>query len=251
VVAPGARAYAKLVLRARRWTQREASAKGPWLIVAPHPDDESLGTGSLIASVAQAGGRAFVAFLTDGVGSHPEAPGWSAARVGRTRAAEARGAMRQLGVSHPPLHLGWPDADPHPRDSDAFARSVGALAAWCRRRGVRSIAVTWRDEPHCDHEAAAELAAAVAHRLHADLYEYLVWGWTLPDVDLRLRDRRIVAIDVTRGRPRQRRAIACHRSQTGTRIAGARDAFRLPRTMLALADRPRLVLLPRSASHAS
>lgn len=251
MVAPGARAWARLVSRSTRMTLNEAVRRGPWLVIAPHPDDESLGMGSLLAAIAGAGGEASVAFLTDGAGSHRDAPGWSAARVGWTRAAEARDALRRLGVPHPPLRLGWPDAAPYARDGSVFDRSVRALVAWCRQRRVRSIAVTWSGEPHCDHEAAADLATVVAGRLRATLYEYLVWGWTLPGVDARLRHRRVRAVDVSTGRPRQRRAIACHRSQTGTRIRGARDAFRLPKPMIELADRPRLILLQRRMSHAS
>jgi LmbE family N-acetylglucosaminyl deacetylase len=36
------------------------------LVVAPHPDDESLGCGGLIASLAQKGCRFYVVFTTDG-----------------------------------------------------------------------------------------------------------------------------------------------------------------------------------------
>lgn len=251
MVAPGARAWARLVLRSRRMPADEAVRQGPWLVIAPHPDDEGLGTGSLLAEIAATGGDASVAFLTDGAGSHCDAPGWSPARVARARAEEGRHALRRLGVAHPPIPLGWPDADPHPPGSPAFERSVRALVALCRRRGIRMVAVTWRGEPHCDHEAAAQLAIAVARRLRCVLYEYMVWGWTLPDLDTHLRGYRSTAVDVARGRPRQRHAIACHRSQTGTRISGARDAFRLPRAMIALAARPRLVLLSRRMSHAS
>jgi len=243
VVAPGARSWARLVLRSRPMTLPDAVRQGPWLIIAPHPDDESLGAGSLLAGIADSGGEAFVAFLTDGAGSHSDAPGWSAARVSWSRAAEAREALRRLGLKPAPLLLGWRDASPHCRESAAFQKSVSALVAGCRLRGIRSIAVTWHGEPHCDHEAAAKLAKAVARRLRVRLYEYLVWGWTVPDLDLQLRGRRTCAIDVASGRPRQRRAIACHRTQTGTRISGARNPFRLPRSMIDLVARPRLILL--------
>lgn len=251
MVAPGARAWARLVLRARRTSIGDAVRHGPWLVIAPHPDDESLGAGSLLAQIADAGGEAHVAFLTDGTGSHCGAPGWSPTRVGWTRAGEARDALRQLGLVQAPRHLDWPDSAPHPRGSLAFERTVRSLVAWCRYRGIRAIAVTWRGEPHCDHEAAAELAAAVARKLRGRLYEYLVWGWTLPDVDRLLRGYRALSVDVAGGRTRQRRAIARHRSQTGTRIAGARDPFRLPKAMSDLAARPRLILLTRRTRHAS
>ena len=42
----------------------------PLLVLAPHPDDESLGCGALLAQ-AFAGAGAHVACLTDGAASHP------------------------------------------------------------------------------------------------------------------------------------------------------------------------------------
>ncbi len=251
MVAPGAGAWRRLALRSQRMTISEAARLAPWLVIAPHPDDESLGVGSLLAGIIARGGEAFVAFLTDGEGSHRDAPGWSATRIASARAAEARHAMRALGVTAPPLVLGWPDAAPCDADSSLFAQSLRSLVAWCRQRRIRAIAVTWRGEPHCDHEAAATLAMALARRLNVRLYEYLVWGWTIPDVEQKLRGYRSTVIDVAEGRNRQKRAIACHRSQTGTRIGGAPDAFRLPQAMIDLAARPRLVLLTGRTANAS
>ncbi|HEX2943304.1 MAG TPA: PIG-L family deacetylase, partial [Rhodopila sp.] len=44
---------------------------GTCLILAPHPDDESLGCGGLIATAVAAGRAPLVVILTDGAGSHP------------------------------------------------------------------------------------------------------------------------------------------------------------------------------------
>lgn len=41
------------------------------VIVAPHPDDETLGCGLLIAAAVRAGVRVAVIALTDGQASHP------------------------------------------------------------------------------------------------------------------------------------------------------------------------------------
>lgn len=221
----------------------DAVRAGPWLVLAPHPDDESLGAGSLLAGLSAAGGRPLVAFLTDGSGSHREAPGWSEGRIGLTRAAEGRDALRRLGVRQSPLRLQWPDTHPYAPGSEGFDTSVRALTAWGRHHRVHAIAVTWRGEPHCDHEAAAMLAETVAKRLYARLFEYLVWGWTLPEIGHAVRCYRTHAINVAAGRARQRRAIAAHRSQLGSRITGARQAYRLPRSMVRLVDRPQLILL--------
>src|ERR1700731_2508358 len=44
---------------------------GGIVVVAPHPDDETLGCGGLIALASQLGRNIQVVFISDGVGSHP------------------------------------------------------------------------------------------------------------------------------------------------------------------------------------
>ncbi|BCA61167.1 hypothetical protein HMP09_0401 [Sphingomonas sp. HMP9] len=222
---------------------KTAAGQGPWLVLAPHPDDETLGCGAFIASVTAAGGRVHTAFLTDGSGSHPDAPGWTGTRIANLRHGEAQAALKALGGKPDALYLDWTDASPASEGDPAFARSVDRLAAWCRVRGIRQIAVTWSGEPHCDHEAAAMLAKAVARRAHCRLWQYLVWGWTVADLAERLGTARVLAVATGSGRARQRRAMACHRSQRGGRIVGARENFCLPDAMLRLMDRPNTLLL--------
>lgn len=251
MVAPGVAAWRRLILRSRPTSLNDPALRRRWLIVAPHPDDESLGTGSLIATILDAGGTVDVAFLTDGDGSHRGAPGWTAERLAEARAGEARRALRALGVTRPPLRLRWRDADPKMPGTADHERTIRRLVTVCRRRRIGALAVTWAGEPHCDHEAAAMLAEAVAKRARLSFYEYLVWGWTCADIDARVRHCACISIDVAQGRARQRRAINCHRSQIGGRISGAVDSFRLPRSMIELANRPRLVLLTGRVGNAT
>ncbi|WP_380786806.1 PIG-L deacetylase family protein [Sphingomonas sp. R86521] len=248
MVAPGYRAWSKLVRRARPLSKQAAARGGAWLVLAPHPDDESLGCGALIATLAAAGGSVHTVFLTDGAGSHPDAPGWSGQRIAGVRAQEAGAALRILDGAPDAVHLDWPDASPVSDEDPVFERSVSRLVAQCKRLGVTRIAVTWGGEPHCDHEAAAMLARVVARKCGISLYYYLVWGWTLPDLAERVRRLAVRSVATATGRPQQHRAIRCHRTQLGGRIAGARENFRLPRAMLRLADRPITLLL--EAGHA-
>src|SRR5258708_3612394 len=78
------------------------------LIIAPHPDDESIGTGALIQRVAAAGGRVQVVVITDGDNNlFPQriaARRWrisleDRARWGAMRREESRNALTELGAS--------------------------------------------------------------------------------------------------------------------------------------------------------
>ena len=56
---------------------------GGALVLAPHPDDESLGTGGLIAACVAEGRRVHVAVVSDGAASHPGSRAWPPARLAR------------------------------------------------------------------------------------------------------------------------------------------------------------------------
>ncbi len=88
------------------------------LIIAPHPDDEVLGCGGLIASAAQQGIPVQVVYLTCGDGftaaaalatrSMPESRECLA--LGKLRQSEARRALQLLGLSgNSAVFLGYPD----------------------------------------------------------------------------------------------------------------------------------------------
>lgn len=90
------------------------------LVVAPHPDDETLGAGGLIQRVLHSGGAVQVVFMTSGDGflegvvsarhvQHPQAQDYRA--YGMLRQGEARQALAALGVSSKDvLFLGFPDS---------------------------------------------------------------------------------------------------------------------------------------------
>lgn len=77
----------------------------PALILAPHPDDETLGCGGLIAAASAAGHPPFVLILTDGTGSHPRSRSYPFARLKAVREQEARNAVAILGL--PPGRIGF------------------------------------------------------------------------------------------------------------------------------------------------
>src|ERR1700744_5936492 len=71
---------------------------GGAVIVAPHPDDESLGCGALIAAACAEGRPVRLVVLSDGVGSHPNSVRYPPSRLRALREVEVRKAASVLGM---------------------------------------------------------------------------------------------------------------------------------------------------------
>ena len=89
------------------------------LVVAPHPDDETLCCAGVIQRVVRAGGRASIVWITSGdaseldlllIGKSPFVKPETARDLAATRMREARAATTRLGVpAAGQLFLGYPD----------------------------------------------------------------------------------------------------------------------------------------------
>ncbi len=95
------------------------SAATRLLVVAPHPDDETIATGGLIQQVLAAGGAVRIVLLTHG-DNNPWPQRWlerrwridaeARQRWGARRYAEMLKALGRLGLGHDALQsIGWPD----------------------------------------------------------------------------------------------------------------------------------------------
>jgi len=212
---------------------------GTCLILAPHPDDESLGCGGLIARCVSVGRAPLVVILTDGAGSH-RSPAYPPERLRTVRAEEALAAVMALGL--PPRRLeflGEPDtAAPH--GGAAFDAVVAKLLAMVRQEAAcTAILAPWRGDPHCDHEAAALIAAAVADAAKIRHLGYPVWGWTLdPDTPVEGSPGGGWRLRIDTVQPVKQRAIQAHRSQYGRLITDDPAGFELPHALLAAFEGP-------------
>lgn len=160
------------------WRQRhhELSLVG-WrhlVVVAPHPDDEVLGVGGLIALARAQGLPVTVVTVTDGEGSHPGSPTYSPAELADLRALESRRAAAELGVDAP-LQLGVEDGKVAAAEEAVTDALTGVLAD-CGRSGVW-CATTWRHDGHPDHEAVGRAAAAACADSPTRLLEFPIWMW--------------------------------------------------------------------------
>jgi LmbE family N-acetylglucosaminyl deacetylase len=244
VIAAGSDAFRSLRLRASPWTSRMRRSR--WLVLAPHPDDETLGAGGLIARLAAEGHPAWVVFLTAGEASHVGSPQWPRERLAHTRKREAHRALGALRHPHGRVnHLAWQDGNPPAAISPAFRRSCSFLIGLCRRHHIRNLATTWRGEDHCDHQAAFQLGRQVAFHLrgYVTVFQYLVWGWRDPLLSIQLCGFEAMTVDAAPQASLGRKAIRCHRTQISALVQDAAEAFRLPPDMIALATRNPTILL--------
>jgi LmbE family N-acetylglucosaminyl deacetylase len=210
------------------------------LILAPHPDDESLGCGGLIAACCERGQPPVVVILTDGAASHPGSRQYPPERLRQLRAEEARQAVAKLGL--PPKNLiffNYPDtALPASRE---VSKRVATLA---RDGGCTVMLAPWLYDPHCDHEAAALLAREAARRAHCRLLSYPVWGWLLPpEQPLPVQQVAGYRLPIAAHLQAKRSAVAAHASQYSTLIDDSPKGFRLPPELLSIFERPYEVFL--------
>ena len=104
------------------------------LVVAPHPDDETLGCGGLISLLAQNGAAFYIVFVTDGSASHRNSTAWPTARLAAQREQEARNALVCLGIAHAPaLFLRLPDANMPAPGAPAWESAVSTMSDISRR----------------------------------------------------------------------------------------------------------------------
>jgi len=170
-----------------RTAQTRHVSSGSKLIVAAHPDDETFGTGGLIAasrSIASeepnAKQQVNIIFLTSGDDSHRDCCDISRVELGAKREATAKRVSRLLGLQEQDLHfMREPDGHlPHPGES-GFERISLRLAELISEIAPEQIFTHHPLDGRSDHLAAEELTRAALNqsKLETTLFHYCVWFW--------------------------------------------------------------------------
>lgn len=196
-------------------TVETLSGDRPIMVLAPHPDDESLGCGALL-SEAFAGPGAHVVCMTDGACSHPNSSDLSSAELAARRAAELDTAVAALGGSPADVtRFDLPDAGMGKitQDYDAIAHGIAKLALRLRAGLILTTAPT---DPHCDHIATAEIGRRAATEAGLRCLFYPIWSrWADPNFQDALSPLCEYRLDASGMRERKRLAITAHASQLG------------------------------------
>jgi len=173
------------------------------IIIAPHPDDESLAVGGLIAALTACEIQVQVIAVTDGENAYADFP-----NLGSIRRGEQERALQLLGVTTREIvRLGLPDSNVTAHEPEL----INALSYLVTPQ-THVVAPCPKDF-HPDHEACGRAAKEVAEGPGAHLTFYLFWTWhrgtpaLLRDLPLRLFQR---SHDQQR---RKAQAIQQHRSQ--------------------------------------
>lgn len=228
------------------WRSIDEIATDPVLVVAPHPDDETLGCGGAIALLRDRGVTVRVLVMSDGTRSHPNSHKYPAPNLKKLRESETRTAMGVLGVENVDF-FGLPDGNvpmqDAPEASEAIARCQTILASI----EPKVIFLPWRYDPHPDHRATWQLIhrASVILSPQPRAIEYAIWDWDeaqrqeiLPGHDLS-----VWRLDISSALSYKKQAIAAYRSQTTDLIDDDPDGFRLLPEFLENFQRPWEVFL--------
>ena len=201
-----------------------APAPAPFLVIAPHPDDETLGAGGFIAAQGLYSSDVVVVAITDGERAYGYDPD-----LGNIRESEQRNALARLGVSSEHIiRLRLPDSDVGSHETELVDKLLSFVT-----RDTHLVA-PWRGDFHPDHEACGRAAEQVAIQTGATLTSYFFWTWhrgtttSLDKVGLRSFPLSHQCLQ------RKSMALQCHRSQL-THDSGQPI---LPENLLAPARRP-------------
>ena len=197
-----------------------AATLGATVVIAPHPDDEALGCGGLLALLHQAGQPTAAVLVSDGSMSHPNSATFPPEARRAVREAEFRHALALLGAdATEPLLLRLPDSRvPDAADAPGFAAAVEQLRAFLMQQQAATVLVPWRRDPHPDHRATAALVQAALAGLPQPprRLEYVVWAWERAapeDLPTPADAVRGFQLHIEAVGPLKQRAIAAHRSQ--------------------------------------
>ena len=239
----GPTTFEQVVARATTFASDVPFRWGTTLVVAPHPDDESLGCGGAIALLRQLKQMVHVLFVSDGSMSHPNSQKYAAEARRTLREREAQNALAHLGVAPSEItFLRLPDTLVPTEQAALFGETAARIHHYLQRIRPRTVLVPWRRDPHGDHRATWQLLRTAVDRSEHPIQrlEYPVWVWesTQPEDFPTAADGTWCKLDITKTLPQKRRAIAEHVSQTTSLIDDDPEGFTLSQQMISHFTQP-------------
>lgn len=162
------------------YVQKRLSGEKRILIIAPHPDDEALGTGGIIADAVKHNDAVKVVIVTNGdsftkaaktLTKHPFVKSQDYFKLGELRHEESRNAMKTLGLpSDDLIFLGYADGSLQFLwdsfwDPDRPRLSGGIMAAYSPYKDIYKLNV-----PYTGQSVVNELADIIENYKPTDIY---------------------------------------------------------------------------------
>jgi len=194
-----------------QWALDVTNSSGPrsCLVIAPHPDDETLACGATLARKVEMGTPVRVLVVTDGSRWPPDR---DADENAATRHAELRRACSVLGIDEDTVtHLLLPETRLH-AELDGV---TDVIADAVRQMSPDDVFTTSPADPHADHAAIGLATRRAVGRSPARLLEYGVWQWEHPRSWIRTMQtsKRPEAVATTGFLEKKRAALSEYRSQ--------------------------------------
>lgn len=218
-----------------------AAPEGAIMVLAPHPDDETLGCGLAIMEALARGRDVVLVLLTAGGQSHPNSRLYPPGKLMALRRAEFAKATRALAAAVTrsailQTHFLRMADTAVPHRAGALVSAVYDLAAIAHRHNVRTLWTTFRGDPHRDHVGAALLGDGLALRLELEgrmmfRSEYAVWG------RFGRNSRNVAACEIRKvdfpcHLAAKARAMDAYASQLTSLIDDDPDGFRMPQSLV-------------------
>ncbi|HTQ34638.1 MAG TPA: glycosyltransferase, partial [Stellaceae bacterium] len=218
---------------------------GVTLVVAPHPDDETIACGGLIALLRRGGHQVWVAIVTDGTASHPNSKQFPPTRLAAIRKTETVSALALLGVEEEHIVFKeFPDGFVPSEGTPGFDCAVENAVRCLERLAPQTLVIPSSLDTHEDHKATAAiwLRAGQISPVTPRILEYVIWPNGLID-----NQKRQAIIDISDVFELKRQAIAIYRSQLGLLVTDDPTGFILPGHVLNRATKPAEIFLESKA----
>jgi LmbE family N-acetylglucosaminyl deacetylase/SAM-dependent methyltransferase len=156
-----------------------------FIVLAAHPDDESLGAGGLLARLHAVGATVRVLLCTAGEASHPGSATTTPDQLAAVRLREfgdalthLRGGRERAGDGEWEWRfLGLPDGK-LAEHREQIRNAVLEAAAGCGRPAGEVVLVApYRSDGHTDHDVLGSVAAELSTAAGQALLEYPIWYW--------------------------------------------------------------------------
>ncbi len=206
------------------------------LVLSPHPDDETLGCGGLIAMLRNANVKVSVVFITDGSASHTSKTHPSN-QLALLREKEARAACDMLNVSTENVYfLRCQDSQLQLLSSEDLEKKAKLISELVGIENYKTIAVPWRKDPHPDHIVTTQIGNIVIKNHNPTLtkLEYPIWLWKNGKESDWPFQNEVTAfrLDITPYVAQKKSAMEQHQSQLGMIVLDDANGFVMTEELL-------------------